>query len=245
MKTTQSNDCRESEAARLAVLDFLRDLDSHSGDGLDWLADWCDGLGVNVGDDLSAESENDGNEDDGEHDADADSGDSDADSGEETPEEGAQESDSAEQEDSADKDDSENQEDEDMNQDDSDATPEAYRMALADSLKGVRGFMMGSEPDPAEWGAAVAAMMEGVAMFARGEVSVALLKTLLKGVGYDRAVAVARADGEIVGRNASIEERLMKKNLSDGLPAVSGSSGGRPSSSRPASIFDLAAQARY
>ncbi len=54
---------------------------------------------------------------------------------------------------------------------------------------------------------------------------------------------LARAEGEIEGRNARIIEMGTPEDLSDGVPALGGTSAGRASTA-PKSIFDLAGFAR-
>lgn len=61
---------------------------------------------------------------------------------------------------------------------------------------------------------------------------------LLDAARAAEAIEAARKEGEIAGRNATIEEKLRPSAPS--IPTISGSSTSRP---RPASIFDLAAQA--
>lgn len=75
-----------------------------------------------------------------------------------------------------------------------------------------------------------------------GTPDVGMLETVIKGLDYDRAVAVASRDGEIRGRNAGIEETYMRPEESDGLPHLSGGGTAR-SGKRVASIFDLARNA--
>ena len=63
------------------------------------------------------------------------------------------------------------------------------------------------------------------------------------GMITDRAVKEADAAGEIRGRNAAIEERLLTRNDSDGIPHPGGGHGAG-ATTHAFSIFDLARSAR-
>ena len=69
----------------------------------------------------------------------------------------------------------------------------------------------------------------------------ALFDVIAKGADYDRAVREAQEHGEIMGRNARIEELLAGRCQDDGVPHPCGS--GRALSDRTASIFDIARDA--
>lgn len=69
----------------------------------------------------------------------------------------------------------------------------------------------------------------------------ALFDVIAKGADYDRAVREAQENGEIMGRNARIEELLAGRCQDDGVPHPCGS--GRALSDRTASIFDIARDA--
>lgn len=64
---------------------------------------------------------------------------------------------------------------------------------------------------------------------------------LAMGLDSERAVAAASAAGEIRGRNTAIEEHLLTRDDSDGVPHPGSGAG---CSARPTSIFDLARGAR-
>lgn len=69
----------------------------------------------------------------------------------------------------------------------------------------------------------------------------ALFDIIAKGADYDRAVREAQENGEIMGRNARIEELLADRCQDDGVPHPCSS--GRAMSDRTASIFDIAREA--
>lgn len=75
-----------------------------------------------------------------------------------------------------------------------------------------------------------------------GTLTAELLEIAIRGLTYDEAVAKAREEGEIAGRNMQIEEKYMRPAEGDGLPHLSGSNV-RRNASRIASIFDLARKA--
>ncbi len=122
--------------------------------------------------------------------------------------------------------------------------PAAFRAAIAANLERLGGFRAGRRVPDGDWERAFGLLMEAAGAMARGSVGEELLETLLKGVTYDRAVAVADREGEVRGRNALIVERLRRAEVSDGVPALQGSRGGSDTSKRSRSIFDLASEAR-
>jgi len=76
-----------------------------------------------------------------------------------------------------------------------------------------------------------------------GALTVEMLEVVIRGLDYERAVAQARSEGELEGRNAQIEEKYMRPADSDGLPHFSGKGNVGRSSRRTSSIFDLARDA--
>lgn len=219
----------EEEAARLAVLDFLEDLGSHGEEGLEWISNWCsDALELPVDPvDVPAETEPDAENDE-----------------EPEPEPGEEPVDVSDAEE-------ESGGEADPTDGDGDGQVEiecevlgTYRSTLADSLKGLEGFRIGYNPDPADWSKGVAILMDAVSGMATGIIPIDIVRVILKGVSFEREMIKARAEGELAGRNARIEEQLVSAKKTDGLPSLNSGSGGRPLSTRPASIFDLASQAR-
>ncbi len=69
------------------------------------------------------------------------------------------------------------------------------------------------------------------------------VRLIALGLDYERAVKEADAAGEIRGRNAAIEERLLTRNDSDGIPHPGGGHGAG-ATTHAFSIFDLARSAR-
>lgn len=67
---------------------------------------------------------------------------------------------------------------------------------------------------------------------------------IAKSIHHDADVEDARGEGEVMGRNARIDERLRKSRRGDGTANLDGKNGGAPRPKGASSIFDLAASAR-
>lgn len=76
-----------------------------------------------------------------------------------------------------------------------------------------------------------------------GRITDETARLIALGLDYERAVKEADAAGEIRGRNAAIEERLLTRNDSDGIPHPGGGHGAG-ATTHAFSIFDLARSAR-
>lgn len=76
-----------------------------------------------------------------------------------------------------------------------------------------------------------------------GRITDETVRLIALGLDYERAVKEADAAGEIRGRNAAIEERLLTRNDSDGIPHPGGGHGAG-ATTHAFSIFDLARSAR-
>lgn len=81
------------------------------------------------------------------------------------------------------------------------------------------------------------------AEIAAGRITDETVRLIALGLDYERAVKEADAAGEIRGRNAAIEERLLTRNDSDGIPHPGGGHGAG-ATTHAFSIFDLARSAR-
>lgn len=81
------------------------------------------------------------------------------------------------------------------------------------------------------------------AEIAAGTITDETVRLIALGLDYERAVKEADAAGEIRGRNAAIEERLLTRNDSDGIPHPGGGHGAG-ATTHAFSIFDLARSAR-
>ena len=88
---------------------------------------------------------------------------------------------------------------------------------------------------------ALSAMSKIVTAVSTGVYGDAFFRIVSKGADYDRAVREAEENGEIRGRNASIDELMADEYGDDGVPHPSQSGGG--SCARAASIFDIAREA--
>lgn len=81
------------------------------------------------------------------------------------------------------------------------------------------------------------------AEIAAGTITDETVRLIALGLDYERAVKEADAAGELRGRNAAIEERLLTRNDSDGIPHPGGGHGAG-AATHTFSIFDLARSAR-
>ncbi len=66
----------------------------------------------------------------------------------------------------------------------------------------------------------------------------------LKAVNHDSDMSNARAEGEVAGRNAKIDEKLRKPDKGDGTPTLAGSNNAPTRKTGNRSMFDLADEAR-
>lgn len=81
------------------------------------------------------------------------------------------------------------------------------------------------------------------AEIAAGRITDETVRLIALGLDYERAVKEADAAGELRGRNAAIEESLLTRNDSDGIPHPGGGHGAG-AATHTFSIFDLARSAR-
>lgn len=115
---------------------------------------------------------------------------------------------------------------------------------LDNSLTRIEGFRQGRGMSLEDIESDVNSLLSISADVARGVISTDAIDLISRARNYDNDIKRAFAEGEITGRNATIEEKLTDNKLkSDGVPALGGSSASS-SKSRPATIFDLAGFAR-
>lgn len=69
------------------------------------------------------------------------------------------------------------------------------------------------------------------------------IRMAIKAIKHDDDVADAQEEGEVMGKNAKIEEKLKKRAKGDGLPQLNGKNNSPKTAARPKSIFDIAAGA--
>lgn len=77
-----------------------------------------------------------------------------------------------------------------------------------------------------------------------GKFSPETIEMAIKAVNHDADVTAAAHEGEMMGRNAKIEERLRKNKKGDGLPTMGGKNNGTSRQNSRPSIFSLASEAR-
>lgn len=122
--------------------------------------------------------------------------------------------------------------------------PVEMHQQLQQSLVRIEGFRDGSNLPMEKVEGAVNSLLRVAADAAKGIISTEGISLLVKASEYDDAIAKARAEGEVAGRNSNIKEQLRDdKKKSDGVPALGGTSAGS-GSAHPATIFDLAGFAR-
>lgn len=118
-------------------------------------------------------------------------------------------------------------------------------VVLRDSLSILEGYREGAHEKPENLEMALAKLLDVAAEASEGIISPESIEIFLKAAGYDSAVEAARAEGEICGRNAIIEERIMapKGKRVEDVPRLGGTAVSSEAA-KPGSIFDLASYAR-
>lgn len=115
--------------------------------------------------------------------------------------------------------------------------------SLRDSLLKIEGFRQGEGLDNAELEGALSAALLSARDMANGQVSLDALRLLHLGMNHDRLIARARAEGEVAGRNARIEEMLAGSAASGKRSAPTLGGTAASPSRKTQSIFDLAREA--
>lgn len=116
---------------------------------------------------------------------------------------------------------------------------EEYKANLEESLKSLEAFQSenGLSDDDVDnvMEYLVGIVKDGI----MGKFTPESMSMALKAINHDVDVASAEQEAEVRGKNAKIEEKLRKRNESDGTAVLDGKNGGSP---RPAnnSIFDVA-----
>lgn len=77
-----------------------------------------------------------------------------------------------------------------------------------------------------------------------GKFSDESINLAMKGMNYDSDVEIAGHDGEVRGRNAKIDERLRRKEVSDGTPNLAGKNNTAVQGRKELSFFDYADAAK-
>lgn len=115
---------------------------------------------------------------------------------------------------------------------------------LKESMVRIEGFRQGGHLTNGQIDEAVGRLLDISADLCNGVITAEGLDLLIKASEYEMQVEKARAEGEISGRNAAIEERLLSdREKSDGVPVLGGSAASA-AAAPTASIFDLARFAR-
>lgn len=113
----------------------------------------------------------------------------------------------------------------------------AESLALADAIQAERGL---TDEQTNEMLLLLKGIMaDGVV----GKISRESMEMALKALNFDKAVADAAHEGEVLGRNTKVEATLRKPNQGDGVPAMDGKNSVAPQRNKRYSIFDEARDA--
>ncbi|MDD6229080.1 MAG: hypothetical protein PUA94_08685 [Bacteroidales bacterium] len=119
---------------------------------------------------------------------------------------------------------------------------EGQTVEYAETVATVLGKLPEASDRSPEFGERLTGIVERLlSEIAEGRLGEETVMMLAMGLDSERAVAAASAAGEIRGRNTAIEEHLLTRDDSDGVPHPGSGAG---CSARPTSIFDLARGAR-
>ena len=119
---------------------------------------------------------------------------------------------------------------------------EGQTVEYAETVTAVLGKLPEATDRSPEFGERLTGIVESLlSEIGAGRLGEGTVMTLAMGLDSERAVAEASAAGEIRGRNTAIEEHLLTRDDSDGVPHPGSGAG---CSARPTSIFDLARGAR-
>lgn len=113
----------------------------------------------------------------------------------------------------------------------------ASSLEAFDKMQAEKG--LSDEQAEAAWTLLTSIVRDGIV----GKFSPESIEMAIKATGYDTAVADAKQEGEVKGRNAKIDAKLDRSNKGDGVTMVSGS-GGQNSKPKRNDIFALAELAR-
>ena len=119
---------------------------------------------------------------------------------------------------------------------------EEQTVEYAETVTAVLGKLPEATDRSPEFGERLTGIVESLlSEIGAGRLGEGTVMTLAMGLDSERAVAEASAAGEIRGCNTAIEEHLLTRDDSDGVPHPGSGAG---CSARPTSIFDLARGAR-
>lgn len=103
---------------------------------------------------------------------------------------------------------------------------EEYETNLQASLEEIDNFQQQNNLTDEQLDEVLQSVQQTVSDVLSGKFSVGLLTMFLRGKTYDNDLAAARADGEIAGRNATIDEKRQKRTKVSGMPTSLGGRGG-------------------
>ena len=119
---------------------------------------------------------------------------------------------------------------------------EEYKANFAESMNMLAKMQTERGLSDEQIDAAMDLIMKMVNEAILGKFTTETVDMALKAVNHDADAEAARAEGEVAGKNAKINETLRKQNSGDGLPSMAGTNNGpsRRPEKRTQSIFDVA-----
>lgn len=122
---------------------------------------------------------------------------------------------------------------------------EEYEANLAESMKLLEQMQTERGLSDEQIDGAMDFIMKMVNEAIMGKFTPETIDMALKAINHDAEVEAARAEGEVAGKNAKIDETLRKPKTGDGLPAMSGTNNGPTrQKARNLNIFDYAEAAQ-
>lgn len=115
-----------------------------------------------------------------------------------------------------------------------------------ESMLLLEGYRQGSGMSKEDLDEAVGTLQEMVEAIGQGRISVEHVRMAIHAKNYDRAVAEARREGELAGRNTRIEQLMpeLTGGRQDNTPRMPSAGPGRSKAQVKPSIFSLAGEAR-
>lgn len=117
---------------------------------------------------------------------------------------------------------------------------EEYEANLATSMKMLEQMQAERGLSDEQIDGAMDFIMKMVNEAIMGKFTPETIDMALKAINHDAEVEAARAEGEVAGKNAKIDEKLRKTNAGDGLPAMAGANNGPSQRRSRGSLVDYA-----
>lgn len=117
---------------------------------------------------------------------------------------------------------------------------EEYEANLASSMKMLEQMQAERGLSDEQIDGAMDFIMKMVNEAIMGKFTPETIDMALKAINHDAEVEAARAEGEVAGKNAKIDEKLRKTKAGDGLPAMAGTNNGPSQRRSRGSLVDYA-----